>query len=117
MFDLSEVRLSPSTPSLNLWNIVENSGLNRWQWRGLAGRTWEDKRTPALVPALDEPDRELRSECAHSPAPSLTGRGVPKTEGLKIIPGIVEKSLCALIVEIEVSRAGQIEQRRNPSVE
>jgi hypothetical protein len=30
--------------SILLWDLVENSGLNRWQRHGLAGRTGKDER-------------------------------------------------------------------------
>ena len=30
--------------SILLWDLVENSGLNRWQRRGLAWRAWKDER-------------------------------------------------------------------------
>ena len=30
--------------SILLWDVIENRRLNRWQWRGLAGRAWKDGR-------------------------------------------------------------------------
>lgn len=72
--------LSPHAPCLDLWDVVENSGLDRWQGRGLTGRTGEDESCTGLVGSLDESDRELRPERGHSPAPCLTARGIPKAE-------------------------------------
>jgi hypothetical protein len=88
-------------------DIVENSGLNQWQRRGLAWRAGKDERRTGLVGALDESDRELRPERGHSPAPRLSGRGIPKTKRLKIIPRVVQKPLRALIVDIETPWARQ----------
>ena len=87
--------------SILLGNVVENSGLNRWQRRGLAWRAGQDERRTGLVGALDESDRKLRPERGYSPAPRLSGRGIPKAVRLEIIPGVVQISLRALIVEIE----------------
>jgi len=100
-----------------LWDLVENSGLNRWQRRGLAWRAWKDERRTGLVGALDESDRELRPERHDSTGPSLDGGGIPKAKRLEIVPGVVQKSLRALIVEIETPWAGQLEQWRDPSIE
>jgi hypothetical protein len=87
--------------SILLWDIVENSGLERWQRRGLAGRTGKDERRTGLVGALDESNRKLRPERGYSPAPRLTGRGIPKAVRLEIVPGVVQISLRALIVDIQ----------------
>ncbi|MEO6111715.1 MAG: hypothetical protein ABIQ24_07790 [Nitrospiraceae bacterium] len=103
--------------SILLWDLVENSGLNRWQRRGLAWRAWKDERRTGLVGALDESDRELRPERHDSTGPSLDGGGIPKAKRLEIVPGVVQKSLRALIVEIETPWAGQLEQWRDPSIE
>ncbi len=69
----------------------------RFGGEGREGRVGE----PTLVGALDESDRELRPERGHSPAPCLTGCGIPKAERLEIVPWVVQKSLRALIVDIE----------------
>src|SRR6185436_11391349 len=53
----------------------------------------------------------------YSPAPGLTGRGVPETERFEIIPGGVQKTLRTLIVDIEIPWTGQREQRRDSTIE
>ena len=70
-----------------------------------------------LVCPLDEADGELRAERHDRTAPGLPCGRISKIVGLKIIAGIVQESLRALIVEVEASRAGQAEQRRDASVE
>ena len=42
---LSDARtMLPDFFSILLWDVVENSGLDRWQRRSLAGRTGKDER-------------------------------------------------------------------------
>lgn len=72
----------------------------------MAGRTGKDEGCTDLVGTLDKSDREPRPERHDSTGPSLAGRGIPKAKRLEIVPGVVQKSLRALIVEIEAPYAG-----------
>ena len=83
----------------------------------MAGRTGEDEPCTALVGTLDKSDRELRPERGQSPAPCLTARGIPKAVRFEIVPGGVDKSQRALIVDIKIPCAAQTEQWRDPSIE
>jgi hypothetical protein len=43
--DLSDARtMLAGFFSIVSGDVVENGRLNRWQWRGLAGRTWKNER-------------------------------------------------------------------------
>lgn len=90
-------------------NVVENRGLNRWQWRGLARRPGKNGRGASLIRALDQPNRKLRPERGHGPTPCLPCCGIPKAERLEIVSWVVQKSLRALIIEIETAYAWHLE--------
>ena len=92
----------------DLGDVIDRR-LNRWQRRGLAGRAGKNSRRPNLVGPLYESNRELGSKGGHSPAPCLTSCGIQKAERLKIIPGVVQKPLGALIIDIETPYTGHLE--------
>ncbi|HEX6825620.1 MAG TPA: hypothetical protein VF077_04820, partial [Nitrospiraceae bacterium] len=70
-----------------------------------------------LVGALDKSNRKLRPKRGDSPAPRLPGRRIAKAVRLEIVPGVIQKSLRALIVYIETPKARPSEQWRDPSIE
>jgi hypothetical protein len=69
-----------------------------------------------LVRALNQPDGELRAQRHDRAAPGLARGRIAETKRLKIIPGIVNKPLCPLVIQVQTSRTDKAEERRHSSI-